>query len=41
MAKARKEGKPRRNRNNWLKNERRITENILVLKKLISENQGK
>jgi hypothetical protein len=38
MAKARKEGKPRRNRKNWLKNEKRVLENIQVLKKLASPN---
>lgn len=38
MAKARKEGKPRGNRKNWLKNEKRVLENIQVLKKLASPN---
>jgi hypothetical protein len=40
MAKARKEGKPRRNRKNWLKNEKRVLENINVLKKLAVDNTG-
>jgi len=34
MAKARKEGKPRRNRKNWLKNMKRIEMNNEVLKKI-------
>jgi len=34
MAKAKKEGKPRRNRKNWLKNIKRITQNNEVLKKI-------
>jgi hypothetical protein len=34
MAKARKEGNPRRNRKNWLKNMKRIEMNNEVLKKI-------
>ncbi len=37
MAKARKEGNKKRNRGNFVKNLKRIQENILILKKLVSE----
>jgi len=37
MAKARKEGKPNRNRKNWAKNNKRIARNIEVLKSLSKE----
>jgi hypothetical protein len=37
MAKARKQGSKKRNRGNFVKNLKRIQENILILKKLVSE----
>jgi len=37
MAKARKEGKPTRNRKNWTKNNKRIARNVEVLKSLSKE----
>ena len=37
MAKARKEGKPTRNRKNWTKSNKRIARNIEVLKSLAKE----
>ena len=33
MAKARKEGKPKRNRKNWVKNNKRIQNNFIELNK--------
>ena len=35
MAKARKEGKPKRNRKNWVKNNKRIIQNYKVLRELM------
>jgi hypothetical protein len=40
MAKARKEGKPRRNRGNLNKNMKRIARNHEVLKQLLSQNEN-
>jgi hypothetical protein len=40
MAKARKEGKPRRNRRNLVKNLRRIEKNNEVLKNLLSKDEN-
>ena len=37
MAKARKETKTKSNRKNWVKNNKRITENNRVLKELMSK----
>lgn len=39
MAKAKKEGKPKRNRGNLVKNLRRITRNEAVLKSINAENE--
>lgn len=40
MAKARKEGKPRRNRRNLVKNLKRIEKNNEVLKNLMSKDES-
>lgn len=37
MAKARKETKPKSNRKNWVKNNKRIMENDRVLKELLNK----
>ena len=37
MAKARKETKPKSNRKNWVKNNKRITENYRILKELLEK----
>lgn len=39
MAKAKKEGKPKRNRGNLVKNMRRIANNEAILSKLIKETK--
>ena len=41
MAKARKETKPKSNRKNWVKNNKRIEENTKVLNQLLSESISK
>jgi hypothetical protein len=40
MAKARKDGKPRRNRRNLVKNLRRIEKNNEVIKNLMSKDEN-
>lgn len=40
MAKARKETKPKSNRKNWVKNNKRIEENTRILNFLLNENNS-
>jgi hypothetical protein len=40
MGKARKETKPKSNRKNWVKNNKRIEENTKVLNLLLNENNS-
>lgn len=41
MAKARKETKPKSNRKNWVKNQKRINNNYIVLNELLENNKNK
>jgi hypothetical protein len=40
MSKARKEPKPKSNRKNWVKNNKRIEENTRILNLLLNENNS-